>query len=145
MLAAHVPDLEVHVVEGDGGDVLADGRDGGFGGGGGLVVEGFDGGEEGRFAGVVEAEEEDGVFWERVRGAENGKLAPWRSEWLMRVWGEEEEGTGADVPSLAVAQKYTLLARWYMVAAKCRLWVVCARAAAQVVVGREAACLDCHR
>lgn len=62
VLAAHVPDLEVHVVEGDGGYVLADGRDGGFGGGGGLVVEGFHGGEEGGFAGVVEAEEEDGVF-----------------------------------------------------------------------------------
>lgn len=62
MLAAHVPDLEVHVVEGDCGDVLADGGNGGFGRGGGVVVEGFDGGEEGRFAGVVEAEEEDGVF-----------------------------------------------------------------------------------
>lgn len=62
MLAAHVPDLEVHVVERDGGDVLADGRDGGFVGGGSVVVEGFDGGEEGGFAGVVEAEEEDGVF-----------------------------------------------------------------------------------
>ena len=30
VLAAYVPDLEVHVVEGDGGDVLADGGDGGF-------------------------------------------------------------------------------------------------------------------
>ena len=62
MLAAHVPDLEVHVVEGDGGDVLADGGDGGFGGRGVVVVEGFDGGEEGGFAGVVEAEEQDGVL-----------------------------------------------------------------------------------
>ena len=64
VLAAYVPDFEVYVVEGDGGDVLADGGDGGFwgvgrGGGG---VEGFYGGEEGGFAGVVEAEEEDGVF-----------------------------------------------------------------------------------
>lgn len=57
VLAAHVPDLEVHVVEGDGGDVLAHGRHGRFGGARGVVVEGFDGGEEGRFAGVVEAEE----------------------------------------------------------------------------------------
>lgn len=65
VLAAHVPDLEVHVVEGDGGDVLADGRDGGFAGDGGVVVEGFDGGEEGRFAGVVEAEEEDRVLCRR--------------------------------------------------------------------------------
>ena len=62
VLAAHVPDLEVRVFEGDGGDVLADGGHGGFGGLGGAVVEGFDGGEEGCFAGVVEAEEEDGVF-----------------------------------------------------------------------------------
>lgn len=62
MLAAHVPDLEVHVVEGDGGDVLADGRDGRFAGRGGVVVEGFDGGEERGFAGVVQAEEEDGVL-----------------------------------------------------------------------------------
>lgn len=63
VLAAHVPDLEVRVFEGDGGDVLADCGHGGFGGWGGGVVEGFDGGEEGCFAGVVEAEEEDGVFW----------------------------------------------------------------------------------
>ena len=62
MLAAHVPDLEVHVVKGDGGDVLADGRDGGFARSRGVVVEGLDAGEEGRFAGVVEAEEEDRVF-----------------------------------------------------------------------------------
>lgn len=62
VLAAYVPDLEIYVVEGDGGYVLADGGDGGFVRGGGVVVEGFDGGEEGGFAGVVEAEEEDGVF-----------------------------------------------------------------------------------
>ena len=62
VLAAHVPDLEVRVFEGDGGDVLADCGHGRFGGLGGGVVEGFDGGEEGCFAGVVEAEEEDGVF-----------------------------------------------------------------------------------
>lgn len=66
VLPAHVPDLEVHVVEGDGGDVLADGRDGGLAGCGGVVVEGFDGGEEGRFAGVVEAEEEDRVLYKCV-------------------------------------------------------------------------------
>ena len=62
VLAAHVPDLEVHVVEGDGGHILTDCWHGRFTGGRGVVVEGFDGGEEGRFAGVVEAEEEDGVF-----------------------------------------------------------------------------------
>lgn len=66
MLAAYVPDLEVHVVEGYGGDVLADGGDGGFGGGGGAVVEGFDGGEEGGFARIIEAEEQDGVLWGRA-------------------------------------------------------------------------------
>ena len=62
MLAAYVPDLEVHVWKGDCADILADGGDGGFGGGGGGGVEGFDCGEEGCFAGVVEAEEEDGVL-----------------------------------------------------------------------------------
>ena len=62
MLAAHVPDPQVHVREGDCGDVLTDGGDGGFGGERGGGVEGFYGGEEGGFAGVVEAEEEDGVF-----------------------------------------------------------------------------------
>ena len=65
VLPAYVPDLQVDVVDGYGGDVLADGGDGGFGwrrwrGGG--RVEGFDAVEEGRFAGVVEAEEEDGIF-----------------------------------------------------------------------------------
>ena len=63
VLAADVPDPEVHVWQGDCGDVLADGGDGGFIGDGGGAVEGFYGGEEGGFAGVVEAEEEDGVFW----------------------------------------------------------------------------------
>ncbi len=63
MLAADVPQLEVHVGQGDGRDVLTDGRDG-FEGGGGVVgeEEGFDLGEERRFAGVVEAEDDDGVF-----------------------------------------------------------------------------------
>lgn len=66
MLASNIPDLEVHVVERDGSDVLADGWDGGFGGPtygrAGIIVEGFNGGEESGFAGVVEAEEEDGIF-----------------------------------------------------------------------------------
>lgn len=72
MLPAYIPDLEIHIWQGDGSDVLADSRDGGFGGGGGRGggggggrgegVEGFDSVEEGGFAGVVEAEEEDGVF-----------------------------------------------------------------------------------
>jgi hypothetical protein len=62
-LPAYVPDFEIHVWEGDGGDVLADGGDRfefrvGVGG----EVEGFDLFMEGGFAGVVEAEEEDGVF-----------------------------------------------------------------------------------
>lgn len=63
MLAPYIPDLEIHVAEIDDRDVLADGGDGFLGGGrGGGEVERFDGGEEGGFAGVVEAEEEDGVF-----------------------------------------------------------------------------------
>ena len=75
VLAAYVPDLEVHVVEGDGGDVLADGGDGGFAGWRGVVVEGFDGGEEGRFAGVVEAEEEDRVLCRPSVSGRQGKRA----------------------------------------------------------------------
>ncbi len=45
VLAAYVPDPEIHFWKGDGGDVLADGGEGGFlrGGGGGGGVEGFDG------------------------------------------------------------------------------------------------------
>ena len=63
VLSADIPELEIHVREIDGSDVLADGGDG-FRGGEGVrgEVEGFDAGEEGGFAGVVEAEEEDGVF-----------------------------------------------------------------------------------
>jgi len=64
VLSADVPQFEVEVWQGDGRDVLADGRDG-FDGGGRVrwEVEGFDLREERCFAGVVEAEEEDGVFW----------------------------------------------------------------------------------
>lgn len=63
MLPAYVPDLEIHIAEIDGRNVLADSGDGFLGRGrGGGKVERFDGGEEGGFAGVVEAEEEDGVF-----------------------------------------------------------------------------------
>ena len=68
-LSAHIPDLKVHVREGDGGEVLANGRDGVASGSGrlgiargGEGVEGFDLREEGRFARIVEAEEEDGIF-----------------------------------------------------------------------------------
>lgn len=65
VLASYVPDLEIHIGEGDGRDVLTDGGDGvEFGGCGGGVgaEEGFDLFVEGGFAGIVEAEEEDGVF-----------------------------------------------------------------------------------
>lgn len=91
MLAADVPDLEVHVVEGDGGDVLADGGDGGFVGGQGVVVEGFDGGEEGGFAGVVEAEEEDRVLYRRVlaegKGSrDHGEMGRGEAERLNALW-----------------------------------------------------------
>ena len=124
VLAAHVPDLEVHVRQIDGGDVLADGGDG-LGGGGGVggEVEGFDGGEEGRFAGVVEAEEEDGVFWGWGGGFSGG-----RTVWgiagrdgkaglrdMGRGRGEEGEGEGmAHSPSLLVNWRYSDLAKWYI-------------------------------
>ena len=73
VLSAHVPDLEVHVRQRDGGDILADGRHG-LDSGEGVVgeVEGFDGGEEGGFAGVVQAEEEDGVLCARNRWSVGG-------------------------------------------------------------------------
>ena len=63
VLATHIPDFEVHVRQVDGRDVLADRRHR-FVRGCGVVgeVEGFDAGEEGRFAGIVEAKEENGVF-----------------------------------------------------------------------------------
>jgi hypothetical protein len=93
-LPADVPDPEVHVRQGDGGDILADGRHrvAGGGGGGGLAVrvkgvECFDLREEGGFAGIVEAEKEDGVFWEDA--VSSHRQAP--------------RGRQATVPSLLVA------------------------------------------
>jgi hypothetical protein len=101
MLAADVPYLEVdgriRGWEFDGCDVLADG---GYGfevwvrG----RVRGFDLFEECGFAGVVEAEEEDGVFW-------------WVGVSYAR-WVGEREGEG---PSLLVAWRYMDLKRWYIV------------------------------
>lgn len=65
VLTADVPDLEVHVGEGDGADILADCGHGALGGRWRVgEVNGFNGTEECGFAGVVEAEEEDGIFWE---------------------------------------------------------------------------------
>lgn len=97
MLPAHVPDLKVDVVEGDGGDVLADGRDGGFRGGGGWGrgVEGFDGVEEGGFAGVVEAEEEDGVFcgWGRVSVGGLCRICGMWKRWVGSCCGDGEVHT----------------------------------------------------
>jgi len=70
MLAPDVPNFKVHVWKGDGGNILADGGYGfEFWGGVGGEEEGFYLFVEGGFAGVVEAEEEDGVFYEQgVRG-----------------------------------------------------------------------------
>lgn len=112
MLSTHVPDLQVHVGQADGLDVLANGGDGarvdaapapaGGGGGGasgGIEVEVFDGGEEGRFTGVVEAEEEDGVFWWEVsrvvRLGGSGRAG--------RRRGNSEENGAWSLPSLLVA------------------------------------------
>ena len=70
---------------------MANGRDGGFGGGGGGAggggegVEGFDGVEEGGFAGIVEAEEEDGVFCWKGEGLVGS--IDWGNEWIC-----EEDG-----------------------------------------------------
>jgi hypothetical protein len=62
VLAADVPDLEVQVRQRYRGDVLADCGDGFQVGVVRAAVDGADLLEEGGFAGVVEAEEEDGVF-----------------------------------------------------------------------------------
>lgn len=101
MLPAYIPDLEIHVWEGNSSDILADGGDGvlcggGGRGGGGEGVEGFDGVEEGGFAGVVEAEEEDGVFCWWEEGLVRSSLIGGGVDRVRR------EGEG---PSLAVAQK----------------------------------------
>lgn len=95
MLAADVPDLQVDGGvgrrEGDGGDILADGGDGfevGVGGG----VSGFYLFEEGGFPGVVEAEEEDGVFWGR-----EGRVSlclRWVRGWEGRSRGTEPKWGG---------------------------------------------------
>lgn len=66
-LAADIPDLQVHIGQGDSRDILPDGWNslagvwgrGAFGTG---EEESFDLGEEGGFAGIIQAEEEDGVF-----------------------------------------------------------------------------------
>lgn len=92
VLPAHVPDLEVHVREGDGSHILADGWHGGFAGWRGVGVEGFYGGEERGFAGVVEAEQEDRVFW--GLGC-----------WLHSSWIKGMGVRGGELPSLEVAQK----------------------------------------
>lgn len=62
VLATDVPDLEVQVRQRYRGDVLADRGDGFEVGVVRAAVDGADLLEEGGFAGVVEAEEEDGVF-----------------------------------------------------------------------------------
>ena len=78
MLAADVPDLQVDGRvgrrEGDGGDILADGGDG-FEVGVRGRVGAFYLFEEGGFAGVVETEKEDGVFYVCELGL---RLAMWR-------------------------------------------------------------------
>jgi hypothetical protein len=64
VLAANVPQLQVHVRQGDGGHVLADGGHGlELGGGRVGDEEGLDLLVEGCLAGIVEAEEDDGVFY----------------------------------------------------------------------------------
>ena len=63
VLPADVPDLEAQLGEGHDGHVLAHGGHGAGGDGGGAgQEERLDGGEERGLAGVVEAEEEDGVL-----------------------------------------------------------------------------------
>ena len=53
-----------------------------------------------------------------------------RQKRLNAMWGGRRKGIGGDLPSLDVAQKYTLLARWYILAGGSVLWEVCAGAAA---------------
>jgi hypothetical protein len=62
VLPADIPNLHVHLGECYSGNILADGGDSFFWGGCMWEIDGFDLLEECRFASIVEAEEEDGVF-----------------------------------------------------------------------------------
>ncbi len=80
MLAAYIPKLKVYGRvwrwEGERDGVLANGRDGvGVWVGG--CVESFYLREKGGFAGVVEAEEENGVFWAMLVGGEIYETIAW--------------------------------------------------------------------
>ena len=63
VLATYIPNLQVHFWKGYCSDVLADSRDGGFTRRSGIGEESFDSGEEGGFACIVKAEEEDRIFY----------------------------------------------------------------------------------
>ena len=68
MLTAHVPDLQVHIGQRYGRDVLTNGRYrvGGWGRRGGNVYI-LDGIEKGSFPGVIEAKKENGIFCDNDR------------------------------------------------------------------------------
>lgn len=99
VLTADVPDLEVHVWEGQGGHVLADG---GHGVELGIWLAGQEEGlcllVEGRLAGIVETEEDDGVFWWVVgcgqREDSNARLSTTGSYLTLLARGKTIEAFG---------------------------------------------------
>lgn len=92
VLPADIPDLEVHIWQRNGGYILSDCGDCfEIGNGVGREEEGFDLFVESGLAGVVEAEEEDGVFCGVLAGnGEGGKRCAeeWRREMAQsNLWG----------------------------------------------------------
>jgi len=69
---------------------------------------------EGRLAGIVEAEEDDGVFCEG-RSASQPATRGYHSQRGARRGDEGVEEY--DMPSLLVAYRYKPLARWYIIPA----------------------------
>lgn len=71
MLPSDIPDLEVHIAQVDGRDILPYRRDRLLSSGRGRgEVKRFDGGKEGRLAGIVEAKEKDGILCRSVKDRE---------------------------------------------------------------------------
>jgi hypothetical protein len=132
-LSSHVPDLDVHLGQVQGSDILADGGDGiacVFGGGGvacgaesgvGGGIERFDLVEERGFAGVVEAEEEDGVFYlhgisettdQTTKVGRSVLIMTYRAYWWHKGRANGPGGTSSRAISAFTAQLERVNMRW---------------------------------
>ena len=77
MLPSNIPDLEVHIAQVDGRDILPYRRDRLLSSGRARgEVKRFDGGKEGSLAGIVEAKEKDGILCRSVKDSD-GILVSW--------------------------------------------------------------------